>query len=225
MQPVTWGQQLDVRPIAKGSGLDGHLTDGQVAGYLAKYATKGTEASGALDRTLACRNCAGSGTVAEKRCERCDGAGARWNPIDHGLTAHARRLVDTCWKLGGVPELEHLRLRPWAHMLGFRGHFSTKSRRYSTTLGCLRSARSEWRRRHTLQSNDIDPETPTLRVRAHEVEDVAVDDDVVLVIGEWRYIGRGHSPAQALFAQTVREDLAERRRIWRDVVRHEQEAA
>jgi hypothetical protein len=30
----------------------------------------------------------------------------------------------------------------WVHMLGFRGHFVTKSRRYSTTLGELRAARA-----------------------------------------------------------------------------------
>lgn len=30
-------------------------------------------------------------------------------------------------------------------MLGFRGHFSTKSRSYSTTLGALRDARRAWR--------------------------------------------------------------------------------
>ncbi len=223
---ITWGEQLDVRPVVKGSGLDGQLTDGQVAGYLAKYATKGTEASGALDRTLACRNCAGRGTAEDsKTCERCDGTGSRWNPADHGLTPHARRLVDTCWQLGGLPELEYLRLRPWAHMLGFRGHFSTKSRRYSTTLGCLRSARAEWRRRHVLEANEIDPATPTVRVHAHKVENLDIDDDVVLVIGEWRYLGRGHSPAQALFAKTVRDDLAESRRIWRQLRDDQREAA
>jgi transposase-like protein len=31
-------------------------------------------------------------------------------------------------------------------MLGFRGHFSTKSRRYSTTLGALRAARAAHQR-------------------------------------------------------------------------------
>jgi hypothetical protein len=32
-------------------------------------------------------------------------------------------------------------------MLGFGGHFSTRSRAYSTTLRILRHARREWRRR------------------------------------------------------------------------------
>jgi hypothetical protein len=50
-------------------------------------------------------------------------------------------LVRACWELGGRPSLVGLRLRKWAHMLGFGGHFSTKSRHYSTTLGALRRAR------------------------------------------------------------------------------------
>jgi hypothetical protein len=33
-------------------------------------------------------------------------------------------------------------------MLGYRGHFATKSRRYSTTLKALRAARANYRRRH-----------------------------------------------------------------------------
>ncbi|MFF4623114.1 replication initiator [Nonomuraea jabiensis] len=41
------------------------------------------------------------------------------------------------------PQLADLRLIHWAHMLGFRGHFSTKSRHYSTILGELGAAREE----------------------------------------------------------------------------------
>ena len=55
---------------------------------------------------------------------------------------HARRLIAECLRLGKLPELDDLRLAAWAHMLGFRGHFSTKSRRYSTTLGALRAERA-----------------------------------------------------------------------------------
>jgi hypothetical protein len=32
-------------------------------------------------------------------------------------------------------------------MLGYRGHFTTKSRRYSTTMRALRAARRDWQRR------------------------------------------------------------------------------
>ena len=47
---------------------------------------------------------------------------------------HVAELVRACWELGARPSLATLRLRKWAHMLGFGGHFSTNSRRYSTTL-------------------------------------------------------------------------------------------
>src|SRR4029453_18827341 len=39
-----WGEQLDVRPIDSDDG--GELSAEQVAGYVAKYATKGTKALG-----------------------------------------------------------------------------------------------------------------------------------------------------------------------------------
>ena len=38
------------------------------------------------------------------------------------------------------------RFRAWAHMLGYGGHFLTKSRRYSVTFGQLRAARTDYRR-------------------------------------------------------------------------------
>jgi hypothetical protein len=53
-------------------------------------------------------------------------------------------------------------------MLGFGGHFSTKSRRYSTTLGALRQARTDWRedrrRRERFDGRDLDVVETTLLV-------------------------------------------------------------
>src|SRR5512133_1884599 len=63
------------------------------------------------------------------------------------LPAHVAELVRAAWDLGGRPELGILGLRAWAHMLGFRGHWSTKSRRYSTTMTALRRARVAFARR------------------------------------------------------------------------------
>jgi hypothetical protein len=119
--PVRWGVQLDIRPIR--AGAEGEGTDTRVAGYLAKYATKAAENAGGADRPLR-------------------------SPYEIGLlpvSAHARAMMATCWALGGLPQYEHLRLRAWAHMLGFRGHFLTKARRYSVTLGYLRTARVRYR--------------------------------------------------------------------------------
>ena len=80
--------------------------------------------------------------------------------------------MDTCWRLGGLPAFEHLRLRRWAHQLGCRGHVTTKSRTYSTTFGALRGERRDWTHQHLMtQQSGIDPDTP------------------VIVVGDWRYTG------------------------------------
>ena len=41
----------------------------------------------------------------------------------------------------------------WLHTLGYRGHITTKSRRYSTTLTALRAARTRWVRHQ--QANQV----------------------------------------------------------------------
>ena len=65
---------------------------------------------------------------------------------------HVRRLVRTCLILApdyrtAEPGDTDLRLDTWAHQLGFRGHFLTKSRKWSTTFSALRAARRD----HTRQ--------------------------------------------------------------------------
>jgi hypothetical protein len=134
-----------------------------VAAYIAKYATKGAEtATGTLDRPLR--------FLAELAQAR--------------VSEHARRMIRTAWTLGARPELAELRLRAWAHMLGFRGHFSTKSRRYSTTLGALRDARAEWRRAQAAPANETASET-------------------TLVLSHWVFAGTGLSNAEAWLAASL----------------------
>ncbi len=158
-----FGTQLDVRPI-DGFGPGEKLTPAAVAGYVAKYATKGAESAGAVDRRV--RHAA---ELAEL-------------PVrDHTL-----RMIGVCWWLGGLPEFEPLRLRRWAHMLGYRGHFTTKSRRYSTTLGALRSARAE----HRAEQQGVR---------------LGLADRDTLTVSHWRYAGRGYSPEATLIAASLRE--------------------
>ncbi|HEV8649584.1 MAG TPA: replication initiator [Actinomycetes bacterium] len=154
-----WGTQLDVRAITGGD--PGDLSAEAVANYLAKYATKATEAFAGLDRRI-------------RKAEE----------LDHlRVGAHLARLVRTCWDLGAHPALAGLRLRQWAHALGFRGHWSTKSRRYSTTFTALRRARAAWAVRR--------------RLRGGEPLDVwgrrAADQDAAVVLGTWTYKGSGYS--------------------------------
>jgi hypothetical protein len=47
-------------------------------------------------------------------------------------------------------------------MLGYRGHFATKSRRYSTTMRALRAARRNWKRRqHPTATAATRPSSPS----------------------------------------------------------------
>ncbi|HEY5978069.1 MAG TPA: replication initiator, partial [Microlunatus sp.] len=74
----------------------------------------------------------------------------------------------------------------WADMLGFRGHFASKSRRYSTTLGRLRQARRDHVRSQLSPLPVGDP------VRVGDDADLAeLEDDTTLVIGSWRFVGIG----------------------------------
>ncbi|MEV4066286.1 replication initiator [Nonomuraea dietziae] len=156
-----WGAQLDIRPIT----LDGDLTEQAVAGYIAKYATKAAECVDTLDRRI--------------------------NPLDNlnvfNLRDHAKRLIAECLRLGAIEDLADLRLTQWAHMLGFRGHFSTRSRRYSTTLGALRAAREDHARDHEITTGRLP----------------LFDEDTVLVISEWTYAGKGHSVGDQLLAAAL----------------------
>ena len=104
---------------------DGQITDVAVASYLAKYATKSTEPVGVLPAKITPENAA---AYADPR-------------------THQGRLIAACLKLGHHSHEDFKALRRWAHMLGYRGHFATKSRRYSTTMRALRAARRDWRRR------------------------------------------------------------------------------
>jgi hypothetical protein len=66
-------------------------------------------------------------------------------------------------------------------MLGFGGHWSTKSRRYSTTMGALRRARVQYAKRR--RARDRIPLDAWGR---------AEDDQVVIVIASWVYVGSGY---------------------------------
>jgi hypothetical protein len=122
---IRWGAQLDTRTITLPATPDGQVPNIAVASYLAKYATKSTEAVG----TIACRITAAN-------------VAFYGNP-----RSHQGRLIRAAWHLGSHHNPDFAALRRWAHMLGYRGHFATKSRRYSTTLRALRQARADYRRR------------------------------------------------------------------------------
>ncbi|MDX3311217.1 Replication initiation protein [Streptomyces sp. ME08-AFT2] len=194
-----FGRQIDVRAIRSTDFTGGSpVTERHVAAYIAKYATKGAETTtGTLDRRLR--------LLAEL--------------ATHDITDHARRLIHTAWHLATQPQHAHLRLRQWAHMLGFRGHFSTRTRHYSTTLTHLRAERTAWRTSRpdtqTLTPAPASAETQAGQTGGSPIGDQAqhstdltaghrpghrniagqrVDSDTTLVISHWQYAGTGLLP-------------------------------
>jgi hypothetical protein len=183
-----WGAQLDVRNITRRAGGEdpAELSAERVAAYVAKYATKGTE---------------GFGTRLDRRVTADD-----LDTLDEQLPAHVAGLVRACWELGGRAELDGLRLRKWAHMLGFRGHWQTKSRRYSVTMTVLRRARAEYAKRR--RARDGVPLDAWGRPE---------DDELVETVATWAYVGRGYqTQGEALLALSAAAWARERRRIARE---------
>ncbi|MFC7909945.1 replication initiator [Streptomyces nigra] len=191
-----WGTQLDVRPV-KAFEDGSEITEQAVASYVAKYATKAAENTGSIDSPIHCRACRGTGRSrrydrvgsALSRCATCDGTGLGEDLARLDVTDHARRLIAACAQL--QPLYPERQLARWAHMLGFRGHFSSKSRRYSTTLGALRQARADYRAAQEHAALGLDE----------------VEPDTVLVLADWQYAGHGHTPGESVLAATIARDL------------------
>jgi hypothetical protein len=199
---LAWGEQIDTRQVrltVRDVDDHGKITDQAVAGYLAKYATKATEATGHTSARL-----------------RPDTVDAHADP-----TTHVGRLIQACWLLGDDPHpwddvdaceqwaTGYGRLRRWAHMLGFGGHFLTKSRRYSTTFAALRNARRAFNRDQAAAHHGPDVE------RDHQAE----GDEPTLVIGELVFAGMGwHTTPDAILANTAAAKAREQRRVAREEI-------
>ncbi|KAB1946492.1 replication initiation protein [Micromonospora sp. ALFpr18c] len=169
--PLGWGEQVDVKDItatdididdADDDG-DQAVADTRLAGYIAKYATKGTGATETGDRRIR----------SQTHIDRLQ------------VSAHHRAMIQTAWDLGGLDQYADLKLRHWAHMLGFRGHFLTKSRIYSTTFKNLRAER----RTHQIHTALTDAGLP--------------EDTDVLVVNDWQILGIGYDTPEQLELATA----------------------
>src|SRR5207302_2443328 len=166
--------QVQPRVVTLTSG--GQITDVAVASYLAKYATKSTEPVGVPPGRVTAENASAYATSS----------------------THQGRLIRACLRVGAYSHEDFKALRRWAHMLGYRGHFATKSRRYSTTMRALRAARRDWHRR----------QHPTAR---HE------SDSTVITITDLQWAGRGwRTTGDALLALSAAARAREQRRIARE---------
>ncbi len=145
---VRFGEQLDTQTV--NGGPAGELTPEHAARYIAKYATKSAEDFGLGQRRIT----------------------PEALPL-LGVPDHVDQLVRVAWQLGEHHAYDGL--RRWVHMLGFRGHFASKSRRYSTTLGAIRRERRNFRQRQA----------------ADNVREL-LDEDTTLVVSHWEFTGVGY---------------------------------
>jgi hypothetical protein len=168
-----WGKQLNVRSISGSSSLSPRA----VAAYIAKYATK-------------CSDDLGLGEIVEVQSQ-ADRSG------------HLVALVRATQRLGERKDLGRLRLKDHAFNLGFRGHWSTKSRRYSTTFTALRRARRDFvKRQRCAKRTPLDD-----RGECEDVETLAV----------WRYLGCGYrTTGEAWLALSAAARAREHRRLARE---------
>jgi hypothetical protein len=103
----------------------------------------------------------------------------------------------------------YARLRRWAHMLGFGGHFLTKARRYSVTFQLLRDTRVTYRR-----SED--------QAAGQPIKAVDHPDDTTLIVGTLTFAGVGwHTTGDALLANTAAAMARARQATGREELAHE----
>ncbi|WP_093747397.1 replication initiator protein RepSA [Streptomyces sp. PAN_FS17] len=176
---LRWGSQVDVQAIGSMDGVE--LTDQAVASYVAKYATKAAETTETVDRRI--------GELSE---------------LDRlSLPLHTRRLIEACWVLDDA--YPDRLLWKWAHMLGFRGHFMTKSRAYSTTLSERRQVRADYRARQERRERGLP-------------EDLDDSEGSTLVLAHWTYAGQGHTPGESWLAASIAKDIRLNREVAREAL-------
>jgi hypothetical protein len=159
-----FGKQLHTRVLHVGE--DGQALDPeQVAAYVAKYSCKGSHEQ--ITRR---------GPSPEQ---------LRENGVPEQLVQMAMAAI----RVAERPGLQ--RVGEWMHMLGFRGHFVTKSRGYSTNLGTLRDARAQWR-----------------ADRDQADDNAKLEDETTPVLSVWEYIGSGYlNPGDVLLAAGIEASI------------------
>lgn len=202
----------------------GVITDDRLASYVAKYATKGTGKTEATDRPIrsdaqidqldinphhrriihtawhlgAPVPCPACHPEGEHHSEGCGCTQIQYCPTCHngGLVTRTTARNYHHPELAETPEpIDRLNLRRWAHMLGFRGHFLSKSKAYSVPFQNIRGARKQYRHEKALADLGID------------------DESTITVINHWAMTSVGHhTDEQRELAQAIAHRQRETRK-------------
>lgn len=158
---VRFGVECDAQPIT------GSSTAARAASYLAKYVTK---------------------NITDAPLPRLIPATAI-NSLP--ISEHHKQIMRTLIALSESLPDEYGDMADRLPSLGWRGHTTTKSRAYSTTMRDQKALRAAWRAQHTPDS----------------------DDDAAASVDEWEYDGSGHrTPGQRYLA--VSAALTHREQLW-----------
>jgi hypothetical protein len=148
---VRFGTQIDTQPlrsqnyaIPTKSDPDADMSrtsPRRVAGYLAKYVTKSLQDFGVA-----------AGRLSAEAIR------------DLNVTDHVRAILTTIAHLADQAQTLGIDALPgigrWLHTLGYRGHITTKSRRYSVTMGALRAQRATWMRQQAAKGCSLEHHSP-----------------------------------------------------------------
>ncbi|MBS4730128.1 hypothetical protein MSM1_17930 [Mycobacterium sp. SM1] len=140
---VRFGAQTDAQPITSTSVSGGTVSaapgsDDRGGGGASGAGRSPRRAAGYLAKYV-CKSVAEFGLAAQ-----------RMSPLaidTLDVREHIRVILSTLRDLAGLPGYEPM-LR-WLHTLGYRGHVTSKSRRFSTTMAALRARRAAWHQQHT----------------------------------------------------------------------------
>ena len=164
----------------------------RVAGYLAKYVTKSVAEFGLSPAR-----------ISAEAIEALE------------LRDHVRAILTTLVGLactGG----QYAPMLSWLHTLGYRGHITTKSRRFSVTMAALRARREAWRGQHP----DHTPGGLVIGEPEEWSAGPAAYADPLQMVAEWSCVRVGHRcAADHYLAVSAAVRAREYRRLARDAYR------
>jgi hypothetical protein len=180
---LRFGAQIDTQPLTATGDTSKPGLARRVAAYLAKYTTKSVAEFGIAARRI---------------------SAAAIGELD--IPAHTRRILSTLAKLAALPG--NAAMLGWLHTLGYRGHITTKSRRYSITMTALRAARHRWRIHRTGQPNLVN-----FQGDPQENEDYS---SIAYDLSDWRIDGAGlRDDGERLLVHTAAHQARQQRYLAR----------